>query len=41
MTAARDAAHWATEIAAASFVAKPFGFEDLIAAVEQAAPPAA
>jgi len=35
MTAARDAAHWAAEIAAAAFVAKPFGFEDLIAAVEQ------
>ena len=41
MTAARDAAHWAGEIAAASFVAKPFGFEDLIAAVEAVAPPAA
>ena len=41
MTAARDAAHWAAEIAAAAFVAKPFGFDDLITAVEQVAPPAA
>jgi len=41
MTAARDAAHWAAEIAAAAFVAKPFGFEDLIAAVERVSPPAA
>ena len=40
-SAARDAAHWAAEIAASAFVAKPFGFEDLIAAVEQVAPPAA
>ncbi len=38
MTAARDAAHWAAEIAAAAFVAKPFGFDDLITAVEQVAP---
>lgn len=36
MTAARDAAHWASEIAASSFVAKPFGFDDLITAVEDA-----
>jgi CheY-like chemotaxis protein len=41
MTAARDAAHWAAEIAAAAFVAKPFGFDDLMAAVERVAPPAA
>jgi CheY-like chemotaxis protein len=41
MTAARDAAHWAAEIAAQAFVSKPFGFEDLIAAVERVAPPAA
>lgn len=41
MTAARDAAHWAAEIAAAAFVAKPFGFEDLMAAVEQVSPPTA
>jgi CheY-like chemotaxis protein len=41
MTAARDAAHWAAEIAAAAFVAKPFGYDDLIAAVESVAPPAA
>ena len=39
MTAARDAAHWASEIAAAAFVAKPFGFDDLIAAVEQVSTP--
>ena len=30
MTAARDAARWASEIAAAAFVSKPFGFDDLI-----------
>ena len=40
MTAARDAARWATEIAAAAFVAKPFGFDDLIRAVERVARPA-
>lgn len=40
MTAARDAARWAGEIAASAFVAKPFGFDDLITAVEQANPPA-
>ena len=40
MTAARDAARWAGEIAAATFVAKPFGFDDLITAVEAAHPPA-
>jgi CheY-like chemotaxis protein len=40
MTAARDAAHWASEITAAAFVAKPFGFDDLISAVEEARPPA-
>lgn len=38
MTAARDAAHWAGEIAAAAFVAKPFGFDDLISAVEEVRP---
>jgi CheY-like chemotaxis protein len=37
MTAARDAARWAGEVAAAAFVAKPFGYDDLIAAVERAA----
>jgi len=37
MTAARDAAHWAGEIAAASFIAKPFGLDDLIGAVERGA----
>lgn len=40
MTAARDAAHWAAEIAAAAFVAKPFGFDDLITAVERVSSPA-
>lgn len=38
MTAARDAAHWAAEIAAAAFVSKPFGFDDLIGAVERVTP---
>lgn len=38
MTAARDAAHWAAEIAASSFVAKPFRYDDLIRAVETARP---
>jgi len=36
MTAARDAARWASEIAASAFVAKPFGLDDLITAVERA-----
>jgi len=36
MTAARDAARWAGEVAAATFVAKPFGYDDLVAAVEHA-----
>jgi CheY-like chemotaxis protein len=36
MTAARDAARWASEIAAPAFLAKPFGFDDLITAVERA-----
>jgi CheY-like chemotaxis protein len=35
MTAARDAARWAAEIAAGAFVAKPFGFDDLIGAVRR------
>jgi len=39
MTAARDAARWAEETAAATFLAKPFGFDDLVTAVEQAQPP--
>lgn len=38
MTAARDAARWATEVAAVAFIAKPFGYDDLIAAVERAVP---
>lgn len=38
MTAARDASHWASEIAAAAFLAKPFGFDDLISAVERVRP---
>ena len=41
MTAARDAARWAAEIAASASLSKPFGFDDLIAAVEEARPPAA
>jgi two-component system, chemotaxis family, chemotaxis protein CheY len=40
MTAARDAAHWAAEIAATAFVAKPFGYDDLINAVERVRPSA-
>jgi CheY-like chemotaxis protein len=36
MTAARVAARWAAEIAATTFIAKPFGYDDLIAAVEGA-----
>jgi urea transport system substrate-binding protein len=36
MTAARDAARWASDIAAPAFLAKPFGFDDLITAVERA-----
>lgn len=40
MTAARDAAHWAAEIAASAYVAKPFGFDDLISAVEEVRPSA-
>jgi len=39
MTAARDAASWAAEIAAAAFISKPFGFDDLIGAVQQVHPP--
>jgi CheY-like chemotaxis protein len=35
MTAARDAARWAAEIAATAFVSKPFGYDDLIRAVEE------
>jgi CheY-like chemotaxis protein len=38
MTAARDAARWAAEISASAFVAKPFGYDDLIEAVEQVRP---
>lgn len=38
MTAARDAARWAAEIAAPAFLAKPFGFADLTRAVEQVRP---
>jgi CheY-like chemotaxis protein len=40
MTAARDAARWAADIAATAFVAKPFGFDDLITALERARPTA-
>lgn len=38
MTAARDAARWAADVAASAFVAKPFGFDDLVSAVERARP---
>jgi CheY-like chemotaxis protein len=38
MTAARDAARWASEIAASASLSKPFGFDDLITAVERARP---
>jgi len=38
MTAARDAARWAGEVAAAAFVAKPFGYDELMRAVEQGRP---
>lgn len=38
MTAARDAARWAREITATAFVAKPFGYDDLLRAVERATP---
>ena len=36
MTAARDAARWADEIAANGALDKPFGFEDLMRAVREA-----
>lgn len=39
MTAARDAARWAAEIAAPAFVSKPFRFDDLLRAVERARAP--
>ena len=35
MTAARDAARWAAEIAATAFIAKPFGYDELIRTVEE------
>jgi CheY-like chemotaxis protein len=35
MTAARDAATWAAEIAASDYLAKPFGFDDLISAIQR------
>ena len=35
MTAARDAARWATEIAATASLSKPFGFDDLIRTVSE------
>jgi CheY-like chemotaxis protein len=38
MTAARDAARWASEISAPAFVSKPFRFDDLLTAVERARP---
>lgn len=36
MTAARDAARWAAEIAASASLSKPFGFDDLIRTVGEA-----
>lgn len=36
MTAARDTQRWAEQIAARGTLAKPFGYDDLIAAVERA-----
>lgn len=36
MTAARDAARWAGDVEAVAFVAKPFGYDDLIGAVDEA-----
>jgi len=38
MTAARDAARWAAEIAATAFIAKPFGYDELIRTVEESRP---
>ena len=38
MTAARDAALWAAEITATAFIAKPFGYDELIRTVEESAP---
>lgn len=35
MTAARDAARWASEIAATASLSKPFGFDDLIRTVNE------
>lgn len=35
MTAARDAATWAAEIAASDYLAKSFGFDDLISAIQR------
>lgn len=34
MTAARDAERWAREISANGYLAKPFGFDDLLTAIE-------
>jgi two-component system, chemotaxis family, chemotaxis protein CheY len=36
MTAARDAGRWAEEIAATAALSKPFGFDDLLRAVDEA-----
>lgn len=35
MTAARDAATWAHDISAAAYVAKPFGYDDLMRAIDR------
>ena len=39
MTAAQDARRWAAEIAAAGYIAKPFGLLDLLRAVARFVPP--
>jgi len=41
MTAAQDARRWAAEIAAAGYIAKPFGLLDLLRAVARFLPPPA
>ncbi len=38
MTAARDASHWASEIQANGYLAKPFDIEMLLTAIDKATP---
>lgn len=40
MTAAQDAARWAADIAATAFLAKPFGYDDLVTVVDRTRPAA-